>query len=117
MEGKMIKLIVVVKRKADMDTHEFHDYWRNTHANLIKSTPICLKYIRKYVQCHTVSEEYKLGEVSYDGTAELWFDSMEDKDTFFQDPEYLGKIRPDELEFLDLTKTKFFVTREEPIIL
>ena len=112
----MIKLIVAVKRKADMDIQNFHDYWRDTHANLIKTTPICLKYIRKYVQCHTVSEEYNVGEVSYDGTAELWFDSMEDKDRFFQAPEYLEKIRPDELKFLDLTKTTFFVTYEEQII-
>lgn len=112
----MIKLIVTIRRKEGLSVEEFHDHWRTIHANLIKTTPVCLKYIRKYVQCHTVAEEYKLGEVPYDGTAELWFDSIADKDKFFQDPEYLEKIRPDELRFADLTLTRFFVTREEPVL-
>lgn len=89
---------------------------RTTHANLIRSTPICRKYIRKYIQCHTVAEEYAAGQASFDGTAELWFDSIQDKDAFFTHPEYLARIGPDEPNFADLANTKFFVTTEEPIL-
>lgn len=112
----MIKLIVAVKRKAGLSVEGFHAHWRTAHANLIRSTPVCRKYIRKYVQCHTIPEEYEAGEPAYDGTAELWFDSVADKDAFFSDPEYLARIRPDELVFADLAETKFFVTSEEPVL-
>ncbi|MGD1002247.1 MAG: EthD domain-containing protein [Candidatus Brocadiia bacterium] len=112
----MLKLIVAVKRRQGMSVEEFHNHWSTVHANLIKTTPVCRRYIRKYVQCHTVPEEYVSGDAPYDGTAEVWFDSVADKEAFFQHPEYLAKIRPDELLFADLEKTKFFVTREERIL-
>ena len=112
----MIKLIVGIKRKQGMSPEEFHQHWRTTHADLIRSNAASQKYIRKYVQCHTLTDEYLKGEVSYDGTAELWFDSIEDKDMFFCDADYLRDIQPDEALFADMTNTVFFVTEEESII-
>ena len=112
----MIKLIVSIKRKTGMSPEDFHKHWRTTHADLIRSNAASQKYIRKYVQCHTLKDEYLKGEVSFDGTAELWFDSVEDKDLFFADPDYLKDIQPDEGLFADMSRTAFFVTEEEPII-
>jgi uncharacterized protein (TIGR02118 family) len=112
----MIKLIVAVKRRPELSAGEFHKHWRIDHARLVKNNPATLKYVRKYVQCHTMLDEYKRGEVAYDGTAELWFDTVQDKDAFFSDPEYLKNIRPDESRFADLTRTVFFVTEEEAIL-
>ena len=112
----MIKLIVGIKRKKCMSPEQFHQHCRTTHAELIRSNPASHKYIRKYVQCHTLAGEYIKGEVSYDGTAELWFDSVEDKDLFFTDADYLKDIQPDEALFADMSKTVFFVTEEETVI-
>ena len=112
----MIKVIIGIRRKKGMRPEAFHKHWRTTHAELVRTNAASRKYIRKYVQCHTLAAEYVRGEVAYDGTAELWFDSVEDKDRFFNDPEYLKKIRPDEGRFADMTTTVFFVTEEEPVI-
>lgn len=112
----MIKLIVAVKRRPDMDVAEFHEYWRTRHARLVKENPATLRYVRKYVQCHTLSEQYESGDVPYDGTAELWFDSVQDKDAFFSDPDYLNSVQPDEGQFADMTQTVFLVTKEEPVL-
>jgi uncharacterized protein (TIGR02118 family) len=112
----MIKLIVAVRRLPEMSAEEFQDHWRTNHANLVKSNPATLKYVRKYVQCHTMLEEYQQGEVAYDGTAELWFDTVQDKDAFFSDPDYLKSVQPDESRFVDMTQTVFFVTMEEPVL-
>lgn len=112
----MVKLIVGIKRKSGMSPEAFHEHWRTTHAELVRTNPASRKYIRRYVQCHTLAEEYAQGEVAYDGTAELWFDSLEDKDRFFSDPDYLENVSPDEARFADMTTTVFFVTEEEPII-
>lgn len=112
----MIKVIVAIRKRADMDVEDFQSHWRTRHAQLVKNNPATLKYVRKYVQCHTMLDQYAEGEVAFDGTAELWFDSVADKDAFFSDPDYLRDVQPDEERFADMTRTVFFVTEEESVI-
>lgn len=112
----MIKLIVAIRRRPDMSVEDFQDHWRTRHAQLVKNSPAASKYVRKYVQCHTMLDEYAAGEVAFDGTAELWFDSVADKDAFFSDPDYLRDVQPDEEKFADMTRTVFVVTGEETVI-
>jgi uncharacterized protein (TIGR02118 family) len=112
----MIKLIVVVKRNAAMSPAQFHDYWRTEHARKVRSIPACARYIRRYVQAHTLDSEYATGEPAYDGTAELWFDTVADKDAFYSDPDYLAVVAPDERVFADMEQTRFLLTREEEVL-
>jgi uncharacterized protein (TIGR02118 family) len=112
----MIKLIVAVRRNPAMSVEEFQEHWRERHGPLVRENPATARYVRRYVQCHTMPEEYEEGEVAFDGTAELWFDNRADKDAFFSDPDYLKDIQPDEAVFADLERTVFFVTQEEPIV-
>lgn len=108
----MIKLIVAIRKRTDMSAEEFQDHWRTRHAELVRNCPATSKYIRKYVQCHTLLDQYEQGEVAFDGTAELWFDSVADMEAFYSDPDYLGDVQPDEARFADMSKTVFFVTEE-----
>lgn len=112
----MIKLIVAIKRNPAMSPAEFHEYWRTTHSEKVRALPASKRYIRKYVQAHTLDSEYAAGEPAFDGTAELWFDSIADKDAFYSDPEYLANVNPDEKVFADMTTTLFFVTEEEVVL-
>ena len=112
----MIKLIVIVKRNAAMSPTQFHDYWRTEHARKVRSIPACAKYIRRYVQAHTLDAEYASADPACDGTAELWFDSVEDKDAFFSDPDYLAIVAPDERVFADMEQTRFIVCREAIVV-
>ena len=111
----MIKLIVAVKRNRAMSPAEFHAYWRTTHSEKVRALAATRKYVRRYVQAHTLETEYATGEPAYDGTAELWFDSVADKDAFYSDPQYLATVRPDEMVFADLGSSQFFVTEEEEV--
>ena len=111
----MIKLIVAIHRRPDMSVEDFQDHWRKQHARLVKENSATQRYIKKYVQCHTLQDEYQQGEVAFDGTAEIWFDNVEDKDAFFADPDYLRDIQPDEARFADMSRTVFFVTEEVPV--
>lgn len=113
----MIKLIVAVKRNRDMSPAQFHAYWRTTHSQKVRALDATRQYVRRYVQAHTLDSEYAAGEPAFDGTAELWFDSVADKDAFYSDPQYLATVRPDEMVFADLTASRFFVTREEDVTL
>jgi uncharacterized protein (TIGR02118 family) len=112
----MIKLIVAIRKRADLSVEEFQDHWRTRHAVLVRNSPATTKYIRKYVQCHTMLEQYEQGEVAFDGTAELWFDSVADMQAFYSDPDYLRDVQPDEARFADMSKTVFFVTEEELVL-
>ena len=112
----MIKLMVAVRRRADMSPEEFHRYWRTHHAGRVRECPASRRYIRRYVQCHTVAGEYADGEAPFDGVVELWFDSVADKDAFFSDPDYLKDVQPDESRFADMARTVSFVTEEEVIL-
>jgi len=111
----MIKLIVAVKRNRAMSPADFHTYWRTTHADKVRALPATRRYVRRYVQAHTLESEYAAAEPAFDGTAELWFDSVADKDAFYSDPQYLATVRPDELVFADLMTSQFFVTEEEDV--
>ena len=112
----MIKLIVVIRRNAALTPAQFHEYWRTEHARKVRSIPACAKYIRRYVQAHTLEAEYATSEPAYDGTAELWFESVADKDAFFSDPDYLAIVAPDERIFADMDQTRFLVCAEEQVL-
>ncbi len=112
----MVKLIVAVKRRADLSVEAFQQHWRTRHAPLVLACPATARYIRGYVQCLTIPAAYADGEPSFDGTAELWFDSDEDRARFFSDPDYLQTVQPDEARFADMQQTRFFVTEEHRVI-
>lgn len=112
----MIKLIVTIQRNPAMTPAEFHAYWRTTHAEKVRALAATARYVRRYVQAHTLDTEYAAGEPAFDGTAELWFESVADKDAFYSDPEYLAHVAPDERVFADMERTRFLVTREEDVL-
>lgn len=112
----MIKLIVVIKRRAGMTPAAFHDHWRTIHAEKVRACPASARYIRRYVQAHVPLSAYEEGTPAFDGTAELWFDSTADMDAFYRDPAYLAQVEPDEPVFADMEATRFIVTQEETIL-
>jgi len=112
----MVKLIVCAKSKPGISHEEFARYWRENHGPLVKGVPEFIRHVRRYVQCHIVSNSAPLGASSeYDGVAELWFDSVDELNKAFSEPRYLELIRPDELKFADLDNCVSFVTEEVPI--
>ena len=83
----MIKMIFCVKRRPAMEPEKFYRYWIEHHGPLVRRHAQALK-IKKYIQCHTCidPEAARLGEEArkernivnhFDGTAELWWDSVE----------------------------------------
>jgi uncharacterized protein (TIGR02118 family) len=114
--GDVIKVIVAIIRKPGMSPEAFHAHWRTQHAQLVSGSKAARRYIRRYVQAHTLMSEYANGEPAFDGIAELWFDSIEDRDGFYSDPEYLATVKPDESRFADMTRTQFIVTEEEAVL-
>lgn len=112
----MVKVIVAIVRREGISVQAFHEHWRGPHARLVIACPASRRYIRRYIQCHTISGQGEMEAPAFDGVAELWFDSIEDKEHFFADPDYIRDVRPDEARFADMRRTKFIVSQEEFVI-
>ena len=79
-----VKLIALLKAKPGMDRAEFEKRWVFGHAPLT----LKLKNLKRY-RINVAIDEYQeiKGELPFDGTAELWWDSLEEMNEDFASPE------------------------------
>ena len=79
-----VKLIALLKAKPGMSRAEFEKRWVEGHAPLT----LKLKHLKGY-RINVAIEEYQEieGELPFDGTAELWWDSLEEMREDFDSPE------------------------------
>jgi uncharacterized protein (TIGR02118 family) len=79
-----VKLIALLKAKPGMTREEFAQRWIDGHA------PLTLKFknLRGY-RINVAIDEYQEieGELPFDGTAELWWDSLEEMQEDFDSSE------------------------------
>jgi uncharacterized protein (TIGR02118 family) len=103
----MVKTITFIKLKPGMSLDQFGQYWRTQHAGIVTKLP----GLRRYVQCHTIPSGYRNGEPTYDGVAEVWFDSTGAMRETAKTAQYRA-VRADEPNFIDLSKMDFVITEE-----
>lgn len=84
----MIKLVALLKRKPGMTRQEFADRWIKEHLKLSTKMPGVRGYLVNIATEHQPAGDGV--EPIYDGTAELWWDSMEAMEAAFESEE--GKI-------------------------
>lgn len=84
----MIKLIALLKRKSGLTREEFADRWLNDHIKLSSKMPGLRGYRVNIAIDHQPDGDGI--EPIYDGTAELWWDSVEAMEAAFDSQE--GKI-------------------------
>jgi hypothetical protein len=120
--GSVAKLVFCCRRRAELTTEEFQTYWRNSHADLVRSLRAAIPTMTRYVQNHTVfgpltdgvSDSRGTGE-PYDGVAEIWIDF----DTTTEDPEAMAtamqRLLDDELTFVDMPRSSVFIAEEHII--
>lgn len=103
----MVKAIYCLKRKPGLSPEAFFEYWRTTHAALVKKIPGLLRY----VQCHTLLSGYRKGEPVYDGVALLWYDDTAAMRRIAALPESRAALADWE-NFLDPSRTGLVITEE-----
>lgn len=112
----MIKMTILLRRKAKMSHDEFVTYHRHKHAPLFASLLEVRQHVRRYVQCHSTGDIPGLPNNHIDGSTELWFDDLAALAGVFQSANYMSTIRPDEEKFLDLHACEFLVGVESEFI-
>lgn len=120
----MIKLVYVIRRRAELSPEAFRKRWLEQHGPLVKSLAEAIG-ARRYVQSHTLdtpvndalAEARGMGE-PYDGITEVWWDSLDDLVAATQSPEgqaAMQRLVEDESEFIDFDRSSVFMTEEHSI--
>lgn len=101
-----VKLIALLKAKSGMSRAEFEKRWVEGHAPLTSK----LKHLRGY-RINVAIEDYQEieGELPFDGTAELWWDSLEEMQEDFASSEAQAAVA--DADTFTLVRTHIY-TRE-----
>ena len=122
----MLKIILCLKRNPSMTRAEFHRYWKEDHAAVMREVAPVLG-IRRNVHNRTHSTTLDLAirqgrgadEDDYDGVAESWFDSM---DALMQatatdtGKAAAKRLREDEMRFIDFSRSRIFFVEEDCVV-
>ena len=76
-----LKLVVLLQRRSDLSANEWREWWLK-HAQLTAQMPGLRAYRINFISKAENSYLEKLG-ISFDGTAQLWFDSLADMESGF----------------------------------
>ena len=106
----MVKLLALLHKRPEMTTEEFCRYWREIHGPIAATFPGLRKYVQNYPGAEVV-----LSPSPWDGTAELWFDSLEALQQSLASPEGQAVIA-DHANFLDTERTTAVVFHEVSIL-
>jgi len=93
----MLKIVGLVKKRDDLTWDEFVEYWEEKHIELVTKQSNLKRY--------TIAPAIKPEEASYDGIAELYYESTDDIRNATTE-ELDEEIRADEEMFLE-SVTKF----------
>jgi uncharacterized protein (TIGR02118 family) len=106
----MVHLHYFITRKPALGEEEFHRYWRETHAPIVKRIP----QLKGYLQTHRIP--FATNSSSYDGEAEVWLEDLDALASLRKAPEFLSGAAQDEPNFIDHKRSDFLVARDHVII-
>ena len=120
----MIKLTYCLRRKPGMSWDEFSEYWRTTHAPLVKERAEVLG-IKRYVQVRTLQDRSLHGRLQsrnggspepFDGIAELWYDSLGAGIRNEAASQAARDLLEDERNFIDLANSPIWYGEETEVV-
>ena len=105
----MVKVIVLLTRRHDISREDFERYLRETHLPLVVRIPGIQRLIM-----NLVLSDPNGPALDYDAIVEHWFDDAQAMESGFASPEATA-IFDDIPNFLDLSRFKIMVTKEEDV--
>jgi len=121
----MIKLTFCLHRLPHLSRDAFQTYWRETHAPLVASVADTLgikRYVQSHARAHKVDAAIQASRgspESYDGVAELWWESWEQFFAAGSNPgseEANALLLEDERKFIDLTRSPLWFNEEHVVV-
>lgn len=112
----MFKQLCFLRKRPDMSTDEFMDYYENQHARLSErmgrspSIPNAVRYVRRYLMPEANPVTGEVLDPGFDCVMEIWWNSREDFEAsqrIISSPERLPSIKEDE--------QRLFATHSNPV--
>ena len=107
----MVKLVYCITKKPGLTDEQFFRYWKDVHGPLGVRIP----GLRRLVQSRRLNVHGDEHPPTYDGMAELWFDDVEALLAARRSQEWKASTE-DEANFVDHTRTAYFVSEEHVIL-
>jgi hypothetical protein len=112
-----VKRLSLLKRSASLTREQFFVHYESVHGPLASSQRGFRKFTYCYVQNHFTREFRHDGEPAFDGmTATYQVPRADMQRGFFQEPDYLQFVRPDEERLFDLTRTRSILAIESVVL-
>lgn len=116
MSGGSLKVIAMLRKRADISREEFIRYYNENHAPLILSLmPGIVEYRRNFTVFSNAYVNEDAAPFDFDVLTEIRFRDRATYDaamTVAADPAVAQRIADDEENFLDRTGTRMFVVEE-----
>lgn len=110
-------MTMLLKRNPKITHEAFVKHHIEQHGPLFRQIPEAKQHVIRYIQTHPIREQSSTTKVGdFDGTAELWFDSVEGLDSTLNSEFYKTVVYPDELTFLDHENTLVTLGYQDEII-
>jgi uncharacterized protein (TIGR02118 family) len=112
----MFKVVALLAKRADLSREQFIKYYESNHAPLVKSLfPWLRDYRRNFIDLAGSIIAPTAAPPDFDVITELWFQNRADYDRMmaaFNDSKVSDTVARDEENFLDRSKTRFFIVEE-----
>jgi uncharacterized protein (TIGR02118 family) len=110
----MVKLIAFLKRKEGLTLDEFKERWLNKHVKLSSKLPGLKGYrINIATEQQPTRKDSLSNEPIYDGTAELWWDTVEEMEKSFASD--IGRLSGEDAD--EFSSVRIHLYTEEHIVL
>jgi uncharacterized protein (TIGR02118 family) len=112
-----IQKFSLLKRRPDLTREQFNEHWHTVHGPLLASIPAYWKNNESYVQSYVLPMHEVIGtEAPFDGIAQTIQRPRPDMSRdFFDEPDYLRLVRPDENQFLSLPDCTALFARQHVV--
>ena len=113
----MLKMLVMLKRRAGMSREEFMAYYESTHAKLGEKYMHgnAVRYIRRYLTPVPNPASDETPEAEYDVVTEVWFKDVDQWHSMMRtlsDPKMVELITEDEKRLFDRTRIQAYTVAE-----
>jgi len=89
-----------------MSSEDFHEYWEKVHADFALSLPGFKQIAKRYTQFHTIPQYQEKAAIlglpilDFDGTAEMWVESVEDYAKHMNQKDIVEAVMKDGANFM-----------------
>lgn len=113
----MLKIVILMKKKADLTRQQFIDHYETSHAALGRKHlgHLFRRYVRNYPQeAVALAGSLSAGE-TYDCITEIWLDDQAALDEMMRivaQPDVHAELAADEVLFQDKSQSRFLIVDE-----